>query len=870
MVGHIAALQMASASSRGGAALKLEPGMEVPARVVSSGPDNILRLAVGKQTVDVQASTPLPKGTEVTLKVSGDTARPQIQIIPSAQGTSQSAALQQAGSAGGQPPQSPPSGTTSPTPPVSQSPSQPASQSPTQLQPQALLPDQTGATPGQIRASVTTQILTLPQTAALPQIVSSPNSQVQVSPPSVPAASPAAQPSVQTPGVTPAPSGTSSIPTNSPTPASASGVQTSAVSPPATGSTFASGTGNGTGAPTGSAVLPSQGSPQSSTAGPASQVSTTAPNTGASISGAGGNLQTALPGSPVPGALTGAASSPNTPAQNPAGPQSPLPAGGAPVNGGSNAVPTPPVASVLSASPAQVTAAPQAPAGSQGSSGAVAGQISGQGVAPATGQGAGGSALPQQPSAQLPSQIPLSATSQTSGQALPQTAVPGAAPVDAPASQAPQSLQTPQAGGALAQPGTSLPASASGATLPSTAAPAASAPTSGPIVTAQSAPLTAEAKPPLPTRSAPLAGPASQGSQGLQGGTQASQVSGRLVASYSPSVLLSGADASRAGRLPVSEPLQAAANRLLPGLESQQASLSGVFAQIGALSASVSSGKVSVSKPVQDVMQQILGLRLGGGAASVTGKTIAQSVANSGLFRENTQSVSGKSAALDLKSLLVQLRGMLDGLGVKQMPVKPLVQPPVPGLRNGPSGQTPAAGASLHFVPDGEPEAQAQLTRLMQSTDSALARIRLSQMASRGLGKEEASSRPTGSARAMDVVMDLPLAVGQETAVLQMQIGRDPEHDQGENDAEKAWRLRFGLDLTATGPVEAAVSLRGGGTYVSLWLEREDTHRNLSAQRDTIEAAFAHAGLELQELRFIRGQPIRSKAAAGARVDRQS
>lgn len=348
------------------------------------------------------------------------------------------------------------------------------------------------------------------------------------------------------------------------------------------------------------------------------------------------------------------------------------------------------------------------------------------------------------------------------------------------------------------------------------------------------------------------------------------QIAGKIETAYPQSFsggVSTGATAT--GRPPVAQPLAEIAAKLTPALESQQASLSGVFGQISSLSAASSVGKVSLPEPLQRVMQQILGMRLGNGGAP-GGTDVANAVRTSGLLAENSQAGGAKTGAGDLKVLLGQMRGLLEGLGVKSLPAKPLTQPPLPSVRNMPAGQAQiAAAASTDALEEGE-DPKNLLTRLMRETDSALSRIRLTQMVSRGLGGDEPTTQQASQARPMDVVMDLPLAVGQETAVLQMQIGRDPEHDSGEDGEDKAWRLRFGLDLTATGPLEAAVSLRGGGTFVSLWVEREDTHRNLGAQHETIEAAFADAGLDLQELRLIRGLPIRAKSAAGARVDRQS
>ncbi|WP_417688979.1 flagellar hook-length control protein FliK [Roseibium sp.] len=353
-----------------------------------------------------------------------------------------------------------------------------------------------------------------------------------------------------------------------------------------------------------------------------------------------------------------------------------------------------------------------------------------------------------------------------------------------------------------------------------------------------------------------------------------SQVTGRLVASYPQASGYSAAtspvaSATTSGaRTPVSQQLVDAAAQLRPALDAQQSSLSGVFSQVQTVSAAAAAGTITVSEPVKQVMQQILGLRLGGSSAPSAGD-IGAAVRSSGVFAEAGQA-AGKADSEDLKMLLGQLKGLLAGLGVKAQIPRPMVQPPVPNLHAGPRGQAQSRSSSASEGAAKALNAQELLGKLMQDTDSALARIRLTQMVNRGLGDDDGPVSRASQGRAMDLVMELPIAVGQETAVMQMQVGRDPDHDTGEGDEGRAWRLRFGMDLTATGPFEAAISLRGGGTFVSLWIEREETYQGLGGQRETIEAAFADAGLDLQELRFIRGLPMRVQASAGAKVDRQS
>ncbi|SHM02912.1 flagellar hook-length control protein FliK [Roseibium suaedae] len=357
---------------------------------------------------------------------------------------------------------------------------------------------------------------------------------------------------------------------------------------------------------------------------------------------------------------------------------------------------------------------------------------------------------------------------------------------------------------------------------------------------------------------------------------------------------------------PVPDQLQQLAAKVLPVLEEQQSSLTTLFANLQAVSTQAANGQLEVPKPVQTAIEQILGLRLGSQSASSTpsGQTtqtsqtgvpdgsvlgaedVQRAMELSGLFRELTLRTGGAKAAGgdDLKSLLMNLRKLLQSMGGEELPARPLTQPRVPSLRGSPQGQLPAQ-TNLPAHEDG-PEALA--SRLLKDTDGALSRIRLEQLASRGINREAAGQQQgastsqsgggsspahashAGGGRAMDLVVDLPLVVGGQTAVVQMQVGRDPDQNGDADSDQRAWRLRFALDLTATGPMEAAVSLRGGGTFVSLWADREEMHRALNENRETLEAAFAHAGLDLQELRFIRGLPARRRFAAGASVDRQS
>lgn len=309
--------------------------------------------------------------------------------------------------------------------------------------------------------------------------------------------------------------------------------------------------------------------------------------------------------------------------------------------------------------------------------------------------------------------------------------------------------------------------------------------------------------------------------------------------------------------------LQQIANVLRQPLAEQQAGMGSLFAQIGTLMTAQSAGRVSLPDPVVKAMQQIFGFRLDA-SQTVTAKQLQQAVAQSGQFREAGLALpaGAASSAPDLKSVLLSFKSLLQSLGAEPDVSHPANQPAPPARTGSPHGQAQIA-AGGHWAG----AAPQNLKSLLRETDTALARLRLTQLSNAGLGSDD---RPHSASKPMDLVLELPLAVGQQTAVMQLQIGRDGGGGADEEDEEGAWRLRFALDLTATGPLEAAVSLRGGGTYASLWIDRKETFDALNSVRETMEAAFADAGLDLQELRLIRGLPPKAAARSGALVNRQS
>ncbi|WP_029066263.1 hypothetical protein [Labrenzia sp. DG1229] len=59
---------------------RLEPGLELKAKVEANLPGGVVRLATADAKIDLRVRTPLPPGTEVVVTVTGSRQNPAIQI----------------------------------------------------------------------------------------------------------------------------------------------------------------------------------------------------------------------------------------------------------------------------------------------------------------------------------------------------------------------------------------------------------------------------------------------------------------------------------------------------------------------------------------------------------------------------------------------------------------------------------------------------------------------------------------------------------------------------------------------------------------------------------------------------------------------
>ena len=151
---------------------------------------------------------------------------------------------------------------------------------------------------------------------------------------------------------------------------------------------------------------------------------------------------------------------------------------------------------------------------------------------------------------------------------------------------------------------------------------------------------------------------------------------------------------------------------------------------------------------------------------------------------------------------------------------------------------------------------------LLGQTESALARIRLMQ-----LGSQPAEAARPGApvAAPTEWTLELPMMLGHELAMAQIQIQRD---GKGKTEAkDKNWRLRFALKFSVLGEVGAQVTMVGARASIAIWADEETTAETLDKMLPELAPALAAKGLELVSLTVRRGVPKDENQPAGRLMD---
>ena len=175
------------------------------------------------------------------------------------------------------------------------------------------------------------------------------------------------------------------------------------------------------------------------------------------------------------------------------------------------------------------------------------------------------------------------------------------------------------------------------------------------------------------------------------------------------------------------------------------------------------------------------------------------------------------------------------------------------------------SGRARRILPDAASPMQTGKT-LLAHTEAALARMRLAQIASLpdsgGLQRAGAANAPA------EWNLELPLLLGHELSIAQFQISRDGTPRSRRE--TRGWQVRFSVDFSDTGAVDAQVTLRAGIVGVNLWAEREETAAMLQEQLATLGEALEAIGLKPGRLSCRHGVPSEPERPVGAFMDRCS
>jgi hypothetical protein len=310
----------------------------------------------------------------------------------------------------------------------------------------------------------------------------------------------------------------------------------------------------------------------------------------------------------------------------------------------------------------------------------------------------------------------------------------------------------------------------------------------------------------------------------------------------------------------------------------RQESLAPLFADLAAVAEGRAPAALrAMPEPVLRAMAAVLGFRLPVEAASAP-QALARAVTGSGTFLEARLAAlqPGAPVPADLKAALGGLREALadwraslpastaGDAGDPQAVERPALhaRPPLRGSL--PEGQRPSAST----IGAGATPSEVALI-LADRTESALARILLLQVASLPGGAD--AGRPDAPLQTM---VEVPLRLGAETAVMQMMVIRDdPEGhaDRRTGPAGRSWTLRFSMDAEPLGPVHAAVRWQAGHVAVQLWAERDGTADRLAAARAALSDALEASAFAIDELSITAGRPADPvRPSPSPRLDRLS
>lgn len=332
---------------------------------------------------------------------------------------------------------------------------------------------------------------------------------------------------------------------------------------------------------------------------------------------------------------------------------------------------------------------------------------------------------------------------------------------------------------------------------------------------------------------------------------------------------------------------RAVAGPLLGAALGRQDSLAPLLANLGSLA----QGSVALilPKPLLALADQILAQRLPVENRPLTAEALKAALARSGLFLEARQAAGeAPTPQNDLKAGLLALRDMLKPVVQAAAAPEPLLphEPEAPAARPGQPAPATTAGPVQHppeprlappraglLTP--QPAAEPSLTAaarpatiaqtLLEQTEAGLDRIALSQYASLPSELHRAEAQPPAR-----WLTEIPLVLHNGTAVLPLEIERDPPQPGSTTPDAPIWRVRFALDAEPLGALQGVVTLQGRALGVSFWAEREETSRLLRQAAPDLATSLLRSRFESADFEVFTGHPRQARAVAGQFLDRRS
>jgi hypothetical protein len=267
----------------------------------------------------------------------------------------------------------------------------------------------------------------------------------------------------------------------------------------------------------------------------------------------------------------------------------------------------------------------------------------------------------------------------------------------------------------------------------------------------------------------------------------------------------------------------------------------------------VSASTPTLPRPIIEVALKLLANRITLDRTPPDGKAIAAAVQRSGVLLDpalRQPSADSRSALLALRSGLLQFLGTDPASPVTAAHRAP---PPI-------KGEPPRAPAPQLAPPPAGEEPRETARALLGQTEATLSRLKLLQSASLPEPRADAPA-PRNELR-----VEIPLQLGSETGILQMLVDRDGRHKRTP-ERQRGWRMRFAMNLSATGEVGADIALLGRSASIALWAADPDTAASLEEMLPELAPAIARHGLELTSLRVRHGVPKPARHAPGQLLD---